>query len=251
MVQALPARRRLSRPLLGLLCSAAVLLLANRSISAGLQLLFSSPQVSPPEPGRRQALLSTLAAGAASAGAAPAGAEVQKLDTKKTEVVQAQANPKTGIRGYLFEKPAGFKRFASPVDPSGYVFRSTGDTYFTFATRSEARPNASNEFKPEDFIADYRGKFVNATGSSFDLIKGGGPPTRVDPDLGVKYYEVEYVIRTQLGFSFDSLKTLHFITTFAVSADCINIMNCQALDDKWDKDGPVMQRVTQTFTVTG
>ena len=34
-----------------------------------------------------------------------------------------------------------------------------------------------------------------------------------------EFDQVEYVVRTQLGFSFDSLKTLHFITTFAVSKD--------------------------------
>ncbi|CAL1157975.1 unnamed protein product [Cladocopium goreaui] len=124
------------------------------------------------------------------------------------------------------------------------------DTYFTFATRAEARPNASIEFTPDDFINDYRSKFVNATGSSFNLISGGGPkPNRIDESLGVKYYEVEYVVRTQLGFSFDSLKTLHFITTFAASKDAVNIMNCQALDDKWDEDGATLRKVAESFTV--
>ena len=37
--------------------------------------------------------------------------------------------------------------------------------------------------------------------------------------------QVEYVVRTQLGFSFDSLKTLHFITTFgAALAACLTAL---------------------------
>lgn len=198
--------------------------------------------------GRRQAL--ALSGAAAAASATPAQA-LQKFETDKEELVTAPANEKAGINGYLFTKPAGFKRLANVLDPSGYVFRNKQDTYFTFATRAEARVNASTEFKVEDFIDDYRNKFVNATGSSFALISGGGQPTRVDEGLGIKYYEVEYVVRTQLGFSFDSLKTLHFITTFGVGKDCINIINCQSLDEKWDEDGPVLKKVTQSFTVTG
>eukprot|EP00439_Symbiodinium_sp_Y106_P032401 s4170_g3.t2 len=168
-----------------------------------------------PECGGDSSAALVLSGAAAAASATPAQA-LQKFETDKEELVTAPANEKAGINGYLFTKPAGFKRLANVLDPSGYVFRNTKDTYFTFATRAEARVNASTEFKVEDFIDDYRNKFVNATGSSFALISGGGQPTRVDEGLGIKYYEVEYVVRTQLGFSFDSLKTLHFITTFGV-----------------------------------
>ena len=44
--------------------------------------------------------------------------------------------------------------------------------------------------------------------------------------------QVEYVVRTQLGFSFDSLKTLHFITTFAVALD-------ESVEVFFDEDGDV------------
>ena len=42
------------------------------------------------------------------------------------------------------------------------------DTYFTFATRAEARPNASIEFTPDDFINDYR-SVLAATSTCHDL----------------------------------------------------------------------------------
>merc|ERR1712061_212482 len=85
---------------------------------------------------------------------------------------------------------------------------------YTFITRAEKRENAP-EFTPKIFIDDYRQKFVNASGSSFNLIKGSETPDRIDRDI--KYYEVEYVVRTQLGFGFDSLKSLHFLTAFAAA----------------------------------
>lgn len=234
---------RPARPLVGL----CVAFLAARFCTVELE-LFVSPKAQPSETSRRQAL---IASGLLATQGAPAQA-LQKFETDKDELVQAPANEKSGVPGYLFQKPAGFKRLANVIDPTGFVFRNTQDTYFTFATRAEARPNASIEFTPDDFINDYRSKFVNATGSSFNLISGGGPkPNRIDESLGVKYYEVEYVVRTQLGFSFDSLKTLHFITTFAASKDAVNIMNCQALDDKWDEDGATLRKVAESFTVTG
>lgn len=185
-------------------------------------------------------------------GLAPmaAPAETLAVVNTKPEIVRAPANPKTGSRSYVFERPANFKRLASPLDPSGYVFRSTADSYFTFATRVEQRPNAFNEFTPQAFIDDYRTKFVDSTGSSFTLIKGGNTPDRVDSDLGVKYFEVEYVVKTQLGFTFDTLKSLHFITTFAASNDCIHVLNCQALDDNWATQGPVLRKVTDSFVLS-
>ena len=234
---------RSGRPLLGL-CAA---LLAARFCTVQLE-LFVSPQARS-ETNRRQAL---IASGLVATQGASNAEAIQKFETDKTETVQAPAIEKNNVPGYLFQKPAGFKRLANIIDPTGFVFRNTQDTYFTFATRAEARPNASIEFTPDDFINDYRSKFVNATGSSFNLISGGGTkPNRFDESLGVKYYEVEYVVRTQLGFSFDSLKTLHFITTFAASKDAVNIMNCQALDDKWEQDGPTLRKVADSFVVTG
>lgn len=199
------------------------------------------------ETGRRQALL--LLGGAAATQAEAANAFV-KVSTKNEEIITAQANPKAGFRGYTFFKPAGFKRYASLIDPSGYVLRDVNDTYFTFATRSELRPNASTEFKIQDFVADYETKFVNATGSSFTLLKGGsGEPDSVDESAGVKYFKVEYIIKTQLGFSFDSLRTLHFLTTFAVASDSIYVLNCQAREEDWERGGPVLRKVTDSFKV--
>lgn len=165
------------------------------------------------------------------------------------EVIRAPANK--GTSPYVFEKPEGFKQYASPVDPSGYVFRSKDDSYFSFALRNEVRENATTDFKPEDFIKDYEDKFTNMTGSSFTLIKGGGAPDRVDKELGVKYYEIEYVVRTQLGFSFDSLKSLHFLTVFAVAKNNIAVLNTQAIDDTWEKTGPILRAVADSYVITG
>lgn len=206
----------------------------------------------PPAPARhlanRRQLLASSVAATATAAADPAHAIT--VTTGKTEIVRAPVNPKAGTRSYLFEKPAGFKRFASPVDPSGFVFRNVNDTYLTFVTRAELRANASTDFTPQDFINEYKGKFSNSTGSSFELIKGGGAPDRVDSELGVKYYEVEYIVRTQLGFSFDSLRSLHFFTIFAAAPDSVYILNAQALDDNWATDGPVLKKVVDSFAVT-
>ncbi|CAE8586738.1 unnamed protein product [Polarella glacialis] len=235
-----------------LCCTALHLLLASLSLRA-----FSAqphPHSSSPEEGggRREAvlLLSAAATTAALSSRAEPAAAMQGQNTGKTETIVVPANPKVGNKAYIFEKPAGFKRFASPIDPSGYIFRSVNDTYFTFVTRVESRPNASTDFRPEAFIDDYTSKFVNATGSSFTLVRGGGNPNRVDVGLGVQYFEIEYVVRTQLGFSFDSLRSLHFITTFAVSKDSIAILNCQAPDEMWEKDAPVLRRITESFKIT-
>eukprot|EP00438_Fugacium_kawagutii_P010654 Skav210573 [mRNA] locus=scaffold2317:168582:171516:+ [translate_table: standard] len=137
---------RPSRPLLGL-CAA---LLAARFCTVELE-LFVSPQAS--ETSRRQAL---VASGLLAATQGAPAQAFQKFETDKTELVQAPANEKSGVPGYLFQKPAGFKRLANVIDPTGFVFRNKEDTYFTFATRAEARPNASIEFTPDDFINDYR-----------------------------------------------------------------------------------------------
>jgi hypothetical protein len=207
----------------------------------------AEPAVTRERLANRRQLLASVAASAATASG-PANAIT--VTTEKTEIVQAPVNPRAGTRSYLFEKPAGFKRYANPGDPSGFVFRSVSDSYFTFVTRAELRANASTEFSPQDFINDYSSKFVNATGSSFTLIKGGGQPDRIDDGLGVKYYEVEYVVRTQLGFTFDTLRSLHFITVFAAAKEGIYVLNCQAPDEEWETDGPILKKIAQSFAVT-
>lgn len=197
--------------------------------------------------GRRQLLAASVAA---SAAAASAPANAIQVTTEKTEIVRVPVNPRGGTRSYLFEKPAGFKRYANPGDPSGFVFRDVKDSYFTFVTRAELRANASTDFSPKDFIDDYQLKFRNATGSSFKLLKGGSAPDRVDDGLGVKYYELEYVVRTQLGFTFDTLRSLHFITVFAAAQEGIYVLNCQAPEEEWDTDGPILKKIAQSFAVT-
>lgn len=266
---ALVARRRQLRAahaLRALLCAAALRALCwhlpgngRRGPTLPAAAVAAEPSVLPQQvtgrPARRQTLLllsSAAGGGATVTGIEPAHAQLFAKDTtKEVEVVRASGNPKQGTRPYVFEKPAGFRRLSNPIDPSGYLYRSTNDTYFTFVTRAEARANASTEFSPNDFIADYEMKFVNATGSSFQLIKGGPTPDRVDDELGVKYYEVEYVVRTQLGFTFDSLRSLHFLTVFAAAPESIYILNCQAQDDKWETDGPTLKKVASTFSIIG
>jgi hypothetical protein len=200
------------------------------------------------QPNRRHLLASagimasTVASKEQAAWAGAAG-----MNTKVAELIEAPARPKDNIVSYQFEKPAGFKRLANAVDPTSFVFRDQKDSYLSVVTRSEARQNANKEFTPKDFIADYEQKFVNATGSSFQLIRGTTKPDRVDAKTGVNYFEVEYVVRTQLGFTFDTLRSLHFITVFAAAPQSIVIMNCCALDDKWDKDSPTLQKVIKSF----
>merc|ERR1711974_471398 len=98
------------------------------------------------------------------------------------------------------------------------------------------------EFTPDGFVDDYKAKFVNATGSSFLLLKSSATPDRVDDKLGVKYYDVEYVVRTQLGFSFDSLRSLHFLTTFAATSDSLYIMNARHRTRRGRRTGPSSER---------
>jgi len=202
------------------------------------------------QPSRRQLLASAgIAAGTLVSKEEAAWAGAAGMNTKVAELIEAPARPKEGIVSYQFEKPAGFKRLANAVDPTSFLFRSEKDSYFSVVTRSEARQNAFKEFTPKTFIADYQNKFVNSTGSSFQLIRGKETPDRVDTKLNVKYFEVEYVVRTQLGFTFDSLRSLHFVTVFAAAPESVVIMNCCALDDKWDKDSPTLQNVIKTFAV--
>mmetsp|Transcript_144950 Transcript_144950/g.377186 ORF Transcript_144950/g.377186 Transcript_144950/m.377186 type:complete len:273 (-) Transcript_144950:278-1096(-) len=198
---------------------------------------------------RRQLLIaSSLGLGSVLLDSKPASAVFDmKFKTNETQLVAVPENFKPGLRAYEFEKPAGFKRYGNAIDPTGLVFRKPDNSYYTFITRAEKRENAT-EFTPQIFIDDYRQKFVNASGSSFNLIKGSSEPDRVERD--VKYYEVEYVVRTQLGFGFDSLKSLHFLTTFAATPESIYVLNCQALDDDWEKAAPTLRKVASTFKVT-
>jgi len=231
--------------------------------SQGAQQILATVPMEPPVlrhqpremPSRRQSALllsSAVAGGAAVANGEPAHAQLFGQDmTYKSEIFNVKGNPKTGVRPYVFEKPPGLRRLSNAIDPSGYLFRAPNDTYFTFVTRAEVRANASTDFSPNDFIADYESKFVNASGSSFTLIRGGPKPDRVDEQLGIKYYEVEYVVRTQLGFTFDSLRSLHFLTVFAAGPESIYIVNCQAQDERWDLDGPTLKRIASSFSVTG
>lgn len=249
-----PLRRRLgpSPWLLQALACALGLRLLSGWVATGSSPSAFAAQGGPAAPQRRQSLAllgSAVVAGGALLEANPAAAAVQGTDIKNSEIIRVPAIGKAGTRSYIFEKPKGFRRLASVVDPSGFTFRNVNDTYFTFITRAEKRENAT-EFTPGLFIEDYRQKFVNATGSSFSLIKGGPSPDRIDEALGVKYYDVEYVVRTQLGFSFDTLKSLHFLTTFAATPDSLYIMNCQAADETWERDGPILQKVSQSFSVT-
>jgi len=189
-------------------------------------------------------------AGAALSGGAPAEAVLPQFKTSEEQYVDVPQNSKPGLRSYEFTKPAGFKRLANPIDPTGLIFRSPKDSDYAFALRAEMRQNAT-PFTPSIFIDDYRSKFVNSTGSSFLLIKGGSEePDRVDKSLGVKYYDVEYVIRTQMGFSFDSLRSLHFLTTFAATEDSLYVLNCQTKDDNWEKESAPFRQVVSTFKVT-
>jgi len=209
----------------------------------------TSPETLPKvAPQRRSALLlSTVAAGSvALADTRPAlarGIGFEKIDVK--------GNAQVGLRPYVFDKPEGFRQYASPVDPSGFIFRNTNDSYYSFISRAETKPNASTDFTPAQFIADYREKFTNATGSEFTLISGGGEPFRVDNELGIKYYQIEYVVRTQLGFAFDSLRSLHFLTVFAAAPESIYILNCQDQDDNWLAHEKVLRGVAKSFAVTG
>eukprot|EP00929_Paragymnodinium_shiwhaense_P115645 TRINITY_DN84640_c0_g1_i1.p2 TRINITY_DN84640_c0_g1~~TRINITY_DN84640_c0_g1_i1.p2 ORF type:complete len:268 (-),score=79.19 TRINITY_DN84640_c0_g1_i1:104-907(-) len=222
------------------LWACAAVIGSERSSDSSAGLAWSAPPAQ-----RRQLLIAAGSAGlAASVDSEPAAAR-----TLGREVIRAPANK--GTRPYMFEKPEGFRQYASPVDPSGFIFRDVNDTYFSFALRAEVSANASTEFKPENFIADYETKFTNVTGSSFTLLKGGGAPDRVDKELGIKYYEVEYVVRTQLGFSFDSLKSLHFLSVFAVAPNEVYVLNCQALDEKWETAAPILRKVADSFVLTG
>jgi len=198
---------------------------------------------------RRQLLLgSGVGLGSALLASQPASALFDmKFKTNDTQMVAVPKDFKPGLRAYEFEKPAGFKRYGNAIDPTGLVFRKPDNTYYTFITRAEKRENAT-EFTPKIFIDDYKGKFVNASGSSFNLIRGSETPDRVEGD--VKYYEVEYVVRTQLGFGFDSLKSLHFLTTFAATPESIYVLNCQALDDDWEMAASTLKKVSSTFKVT-
>eukprot|EP00933_Yihiella_yeosuensis_P055962 TRINITY_DN54940_c0_g1_i1.p1 TRINITY_DN54940_c0_g1~~TRINITY_DN54940_c0_g1_i1.p1 ORF type:complete len:282 (-),score=57.72 TRINITY_DN54940_c0_g1_i1:240-1019(-) len=252
-------RRRASsgRPLLGCLCFAA-LYCALRHVGFGsLWMDISSDDdnanafsvVRVPEPSRREALMLSSAA-VLTGGASAAEAGILNEEDISVASIFKVDKVEPGYKTYLFNRPAGFKRLVNPLDPSGYVFRNAKDSYLSFATKGELRENATTDFKPEDFIEEDRRKFGNSTGSSFILIKGGGPPDRVDTDLNVKYYEVEYAVRTQLGFSFDSLKTLHFLTVFAVSQNAINILNLQALDEKWEKQSAILRPIADSFRIT-
>lgn len=204
-------------------------------------------------PGRRQALLlPSVAAAAAAAGAlgeaTPAEAFGSQFPTNSEVLVKKEANPKKGIRAYQVVKPAGFKQYATVTDPSGFLFRYVNSSYLSFVTRVEAREDMEN-FKPEDFIADYQKKFQNASGSEFKLLRGGGPPDRIDESLGIRYYEVEYTVTTQLGFDFSSLRTLHFITRFGAGPNALYLVNTQGPEETWDADSAKLKQVVASYEI--
>lgn len=248
-----PSRRRArvsALPATALLGMAACWLLRERlPFSVGF---VSAPGGAEPAPRREAVLqLSSALAGAASfAAAGPAEAEVVIIKTNEDQQIQVPAVDRQGFPSYFFFHPKNFQRYSNPVDPTAYILRKVNNPTLSFVARAENRPNCGNDFNPKVFIADYTNKFSNITGSTFTLIRGGGEPDRVDPDLNVKYYEVEYVVRTQMGLTFDSLKTLHFVTCFGVGNNSLVILNTQASDDTWDKDGPILRKVLDSFRIT-
>lgn len=206
-------------------------------------------------PSRRQSVLLLSGATASGAvvggGARPASARSSSQLTKSNEeeFIEVPENPSTGRRPYAFTKPAGFKQLASPIDPTSLVFRNKEDGQFSFVSRYEFSPNASTTFTPQAFINDYENKFTNATGSTFTLIKGGGPPEK--QELDAVYYTVEYTVKTQLGFTFDTLRTLHFITAFAVIENGFYLLNFQVPEEKWEGEKSKIKKVIESFKVTG
>jgi len=228
------------------LCCAA----AYATLPAVWRACYVTPGAEPATPvaARRQAVLAAAAAGAALADSRPAEAFGKGTDA---ELIKSDANSNTGTRPYVYQKPKGFRQYASPVDPSSFIFRNSNDTYYSFISRAELKPNASTDFTPDQFIADYKSKFTNATGSSFALISATDKPFKVDKALGVKYYKIEYVVRTQLGFAFDSLRSLHFLTVFAAAPESIYILNCQDQDENWEKHKGTLGEVADSFAVTG
>mmetsp|Transcript_62955 Transcript_62955/g.149991 ORF Transcript_62955/g.149991 Transcript_62955/m.149991 type:complete len:272 (+) Transcript_62955:66-881(+) len=201
---------------------------------------------------RRQAILAaSLASAGAVANVAVPAAEAEpiagKIKIDEAKVLDVPYNPKSGARGYSFLKPAGFRRLANVVDPTAYLFKNADNGEFQFVARADKLAEGKS-WSVQTFVDDYSKMFVSSTGSSFAVLKGGGPPDRVVGD--VEYYEVEYIVRTQTGFTFDSLKTLHFLTVFAKTSDgYVHTLNMQARDDDWETAAPILREVAASYTL--
>lgn len=225
-----------------------------RSSSAGTATVPPpvSPFASPDAPSLRRRAVVGLPIAAGVAGAVLDASSANAFTkTSKEEIFNVPGNERLGFRPFLFTKPNKFRQFVNVLDPQGYVFKNTNVSDVKFTISATADANASAIFTPEFFINDYNTKYSNATGSSFKLLKGDGPPAREDAALKLKYYNFEYVVTKQTDFGFDSLKTLHFYTTFIVAPDSLYILNCQSPEDKWDTYQPVLKGIVDSFTVTG
>lgn len=146
---------------------------------------------------------------------------------------RVEANPRLKNLAYEWDKPEGFKRLTNVGNPGSYVFRNVGEKDFAISVVVEKDAGADMVFTPKNFVDDYKSKFTNATGSSVKFIREGLEPVRIDSETNTKYYQVEYVVRTQLGFTFDTLRSLHFITVFGAGKDCMYVFNAQAPDEYW------------------
>lgn len=196
---------------------------------------------------RRPALLLSTAA---ACGAATAHGDVASAEDVASDWQIVRTRGSKGLREYAFEQPPGFERKINAADPSGQLLRFKEMAEVAVLSRAEFRPNASKEFTPKAFIAEYKKKYNTETGAEFAVLKGeDAQPTRIDDTLGTIYYQVEYTVRSQMGFTSDTIRTDHFITTFVCAPDSFYFLNCVAPDAEWEKYGPMLRRVSDSFAI--
>lgn len=148
-----------------------------------------------------------------------------------------------GWSGTQFDKPTEdyFKRVQVfdriTARPGSVLLRDKKNPDIAIFGNVEQIKNADFSWKPT-IIEAYTKNF----GDKFKLISQSGP-TKTG---GVDMYTFEYVVETELGSKYEKV---HFVSTFAASAENVYIINAQAKESDWPRVGEVLASCAQSLTV--
>ena len=148
-----------------------------------------------------------------------------------------------GWSGTQFDKPTEdyFKRVQVfdriTARPGSVLLRDKKNPDIAIFGNVEQIKNADFSWKPT-IIEAYTKNF----GDKFKLISQSGP-TKTG---GVDTYTFEYVVETELGSKYEKV---HFVSTFAASAENVYIINAQAKESDWPRVGEVLASCAQSLTV--
>jgi len=214
----------------------------------------SMQEGAPPAVSRRGLLSGALASAVLVAGGSSASADMLKAactlqscpeppsGAYKTDTLQISKGKFTG-QGYQFKRPTEdyFKRVQVfdrvTARPGSVLLRDKKNPDTAIFSNVEQIKNADYTWKPT-IVEAYQKTF----GEKFKLIAEEGPIKTG----GVDTYTYEYVVETELGNKFEKV---HFVSTFAASAENVYIVNAQAKEGDWANVGDILASCAKSLKV--